>query len=212
MTVHAVMGQKISYYCDEREPFSCLAVLLPFLDLLDRIGCGGAIVADNEHVVEINRTAERIIDEEFAGSAPGRSSPQRRYDSIARLLRPAKNRARLGGTGSVIVQRQSKRPLAVQTFPLSTNQSGDYQMIILVDPNTIPEPGTETLKKMFGLTAAEAKLAVQISRGDTPADIAQANGVTIATVRSQLAAVFAKTETERQAELVSLLTRLAILP
>jgi DNA-binding CsgD family transcriptional regulator len=65
---------------------------------------------------------------------------------------------------------------------------------------------------MFGLTPAEERLAVQITRGDTPADIARETGVSIATVRSQLAAVFAKTQTGRQAELVALLARVAILP
>jgi DNA-binding CsgD family transcriptional regulator len=55
-------------------------------------------------------------------------------------------------------------------------------------------------------------LAVQITRGDTPADIARETGVSIATVRSQLASVFAKTQTGRQAELVALLARVAILP
>jgi DNA-binding CsgD family transcriptional regulator len=58
---------------------------------------------------------------------------------------------------------------------------------------------------MFGLTPAEAKLSVEISRGKSPTDIACLNGVSIATVRSQLAAVFAKTQTSRQTELVGLL-------
>ena len=64
----------------------------------------------------------------------------------------------------------------------------------------------------FGLTAAEAKVAVQIGRGDMLADIAGEHGVSVATVRSQLASVFAKTQTRRQTELAMLLARIAILP
>ena len=51
-----------------------------------------------------------------------------------------------------------------------------------------------------------------IASGATPAEIAADNLVSMATVRSQLASVLAKTQTRRQAELVALLARLAILP
>jgi hypothetical protein len=40
------------------------------------------------------------------------------------------------------------------------------------------------LQIIFDLTQAEASLAVNISRGETPAAIARSNGVTIATIRS----------------------------
>jgi DNA-binding CsgD family transcriptional regulator len=42
-------------------------------------------------------------------------------------------------------------------------------------------------------------------------EIAAANDVSLGTVRSQIKAVFAKTHTHRQAELVGLLTRLALI-
>lgn len=78
--------------------------------------------------------------------------------------------------------------------------------------HALAQPRGEVLERLFGLTGAEARLAIRIGRGDTPADVAQETGVSMATVRSQLAAVFAKTQTSRQAELVALLARVAILP
>jgi DNA-binding CsgD family transcriptional regulator len=177
--------------------------------VLDRIGCGGAVVAGEAGVLDINRTAERILDEELADFAPSRSNPERRSWAVARLLRRRHRRSK--SDACILVQRESKRPLAVYTVSLRTNSS-NYTLIVLVDLNAIPQPNTATLKKMFGLTPAEAKIAVQISLGHPPTDIAEANGVTIATVRSQLAAVFAKTQTQRQVELVSLLARVSVIP
>jgi DNA-binding CsgD family transcriptional regulator len=195
--------------CNEGERSLCRVFLGPYLDMLDRIGCGGAVVTDEAGFVEINRTAERIIDEELLDSASGRSSPERRSRAVARLLRRRHRRSK--ADACTLVQRESKRPLAFNTVSLRTD-SINYTMIVLVDLNTIPEPNTSTIQKMFGLTPAEAKIALQISRGHSPTGIAEANGVTISTVRSQLAAVFAKTQTQRQVELVTLLARLSVIP
>ena len=59
---------------------------------------------------------------------------------------------------------------------------------------------------MFGLSAAEARLARALCHGDTLEDHAQAQGVKITTVKTQLGSVFAKTQTKRQVTLVSLIT------
>jgi DNA-binding CsgD family transcriptional regulator len=61
------------------------------------------------------------------------------------------------------------------------------------------------LRTTFGLTAAEARLALRLAAGSTLADAADAFGVTQNTVRAQLRAVFDKTGARRQSELVRLL-------
>ena len=89
---------------------------------------------------------------------------------------------------------------------------GRAPVITLVDLTEPPLPSAETLQKLFGLTSAEARLAREIARGLSAGEAAEALGVKMATVRSQMAQIFAKTGTKRQGELVALLTRLAILP
>lgn len=59
-----------------------------------------------------------------------------------------------------------------------------------------------TLERLFGLTPAEARVAIAICSGRTAAEIAEDQCVTYATVRSQLKSVFSKTGIHRQAELV----------
>ena len=63
----------------------------------------------------------------------------------------------------------------------------------------------EILQALYGLTAAEARLAVAVGRGWELSSLADARGVSTETVRSQLKAVFAKTGVNRQIDLVRLL-------
>ncbi|MFO0726276.1 MAG: helix-turn-helix transcriptional regulator [Myxococcota bacterium] len=59
----------------------------------------------------------------------------------------------------------------------------------------------------YGLTPAERRLAKTLADGHTLADAARAFHVSLNTVRTQLQAIFHKTGTHRQAELVRLLAR-----
>ena len=72
-------------------------------------------------------------------------------------------------------------------------------------------PSEAVLQRLFDLTAAEARLACSISRGETLEEAAAALGVKVSTVRSQLAKLMIKTGTRRQGQLVALLVRVAYL-
>ena len=72
-----------------------------------------------------------------------------------------------------------------------------------VDPVCVPE--TARLRAEFGLTKAEARLALRLAEGSSLASAAQTFGVKLTTIRSQLQQVFAKTGTSRQSELVAML-------
>ena len=60
------------------------------------------------------------------------------------------------------------------------------------------------LQAGYALTAAETDIALQLTRGRTTEAIAGQRGVSVATVRSQIKAIMAKTGVGRQAELVAL--------
>lgn len=61
------------------------------------------------------------------------------------------------------------------------------------------------LRNEFGLTAAEAELALEIMKGDGRDAAAARLGISVATVRTHLLHIFGKTGVHRQAELVRLL-------
>ena len=71
---------------------------------------------------------------------------------------------------------------------------------------------SEGLALQFGFTAAEARLAVRLAQGETPAQAADALSISLSTARTHLGAIFRKTGTRRQSELMlHLLTSLACL-
>ena len=69
------------------------------------------------------------------------------------------------------------------------------------------DPGTQLarLREAFGLTMAEAEVALLLSSGVALPDAAEIRGVSYQTVRWQLKSIFQKTKVNRQAELVALL-------
>jgi DNA-binding CsgD family transcriptional regulator len=60
------------------------------------------------------------------------------------------------------------------------------------------------LRRLFGLTPSEARLAVLLAQGHDVANAAREMGQRLNTTRCMLKSVFAKTGTHRQAELLSL--------
>ena len=79
--------------------------------------------------------------------------------------------------------------------------------VFITDPNAAAIPALALLREMFGLTAAEAALAAQISRGDGIQAAAERLSISGNTARTHLSRIFDKTGTSRQAELVRLLVQ-----
>jgi DNA-binding CsgD family transcriptional regulator len=87
--------------------------------------------------------------------------------------------------------------------PLST------AIIDIIRLRNLPAPSETILKHVYGLSPAEVRIAQGISRGDSLEEVAASSGVRISTARTQLASIFEKTNTRRQAKLVALLSHLA---
>ena len=72
-------------------------------------------------------------------------------------------------------------------------------------------PVSQLLQQVYGLTPAEARIAILILDGRTPGDAASRLKVSIATVRTQLSAILKKTGARKQAELIRHLSPLMVL-
>ena len=109
----------------------------------------------------------------------------------------------------VIVPRMDKLPVIVRIWPFEgPAHSGGQDVRALLTLNALgprPGPPAAILAKTFHLTPAEAKLACIIARGAPPDIAARELKISRETARNQLKAVFAKTDTHRQSELVALL-------
>ncbi|MFT4242092.1 MAG: hypothetical protein QM569_07400 [Acidovorax sp.] len=78
-------------------------------------------------------------------------------------------------------------------------------MLMLLDPARQSGPALDFVVRAFGLSAAQARLLPLLLENLAPAEMAERLQVKISTVRSQLSAIFAKTGTTRQQELIRLL-------
>lgn len=92
-----------------------------------------------------------------------------------------------------------------RAVPSSAYGDGAWLALFLTDPTRPAGPSGESLRDRFQLTKAEAALAVQLLEGASLADAASALDIAYNTVRSHLRAIFAKTGTHRQVQLVTLL-------
>jgi DNA-binding CsgD family transcriptional regulator len=177
------------------------------MDALDRLHCGGLVLDKQGRVIEFNGTAQQVLRRELQGLERSKPDADWVTSAVERLGLRAMRRS---GADDGRWLMTDSRPLAVHSIPLDGLADGGGRALVMVDLSV--EPKAAVLEKLFNLTPAEATLAVKIGQGKTPAAVARSNGVTISTVRSQLAAVFAKTNTQRQAELVALLARVSLLP
>ena len=131
-------------------------------------------------------------------------------ERFLRLVQAATDTAATARTpaprAGLALPRPGRTPLTLTIGPL--HPSSRTLALVLARDSETPLP-VERLREWFGLTAREGRVAVQLVRGCGLEDIARSHGVALATVRSQLKQILAKTGTHRQAQAVALLARSA---
>ncbi|MGZ9810003.1 LuxR C-terminal-related transcriptional regulator [Pseudoroseicyclus sp. H15] len=84
------------------------------------------------------------------------------------------------------------------------SDTGAPELLVVTSEMAWPPAFAELLRSTFSLTVAETEVMRALSEGTALADIAEARGRSVETVRAQLKSVMAKTETSSQIELVRL--------
>lgn len=130
--------------------------------------------------------------------------------AAARRTSPAGGRRSL----SLAIRRPSRRPpLVLDILPVPENWEttliGARVLVHMRDLARAVQAQADLLRSAFSFSPREAELATLLTRGLDLSEAAEELGVTRPTVRSQLAALFSKTGTHRQVELVALLNRYA---
>jgi DNA-binding CsgD family transcriptional regulator len=184
----------------------------------------GALLTDAlGRVVHANAAAKAMLDDRSGifldngrlTAADGSGILQRLIASCARTT-PAP-----GGPGGEIkiLRELSHSPLHVMVTPLrSKARLADIPWISIGTPVaivTVRDPDLDrrrrevNLRRRFGLTIAESRLATEILKGDGRAAAARRRGISNATAKSHLSIIFEKTGTHRQAELIRLVLDVA---
>lgn len=174
--------------------------------MLERMGCGYLVLNGERKVIEWNAAARATIERqgEAADTANALSA------GLKRLVANVPVHFLPGSLSWVVIKSLGDRPVVINEMGVVAPQG--TCIVALLDRENRSAANPDTLQRMFGLTGAETHLALRLAQGDAPLDIARSWRLSRTTIRSQLASLFAKTETKRQAELVALLGRISVLP
>ena len=174
--------------------------------MLERIGCGYLVLDRDKSVVEWNDAAQKTLE------GPGEAVDTSKALSCAlrRLVANVPGHFPTGSLSWVVIPSRGDRPMILNEEGIIV--PGGTSIIALLDRENRSTANPQTLQRMFGLTRAETHLALRLAHGDAPLEIARSWRLSRTTIRSQLASLFAKTDTKRQAELVALLGRISVLP
>jgi DNA-binding CsgD family transcriptional regulator/PAS domain-containing protein len=180
----------------------------------------GIIIVAGEHlVINLNSAAERILRAEDglcmrSGRIATTSTPAEHelHCAIQNALAGEPSTVRTGRSLTCF-RPSGKRPYVIHVLPSHRRNADEplrqpMALVLIIDPEDEPEPAVALLRRLYGLTAAEAEVAVRVARGGELKEISDELSVSITTVRKHLQHVYDKTDTHRQAELVRLLLTL----
>jgi DNA-binding CsgD family transcriptional regulator len=112
------------------------------------------------------------------------------------------------GTGRFLIGRLSgAHPYRAHLFPLNGEElmTRAYRyLLVLHDPSNAPTHSIAAIQQLYRLTEAETEVLQALAAGKSVEEIAEQRGNAPATVRTQLKALYRKTRTSRQAELLRL--------
>jgi DNA-binding CsgD family transcriptional regulator len=111
--------------------------------------------------------------------------------------------------GTMLVSRPVGRPMSLTVAPLRAKAWPEEPaaVIFIADPDERTELPNDLLRRCYGLTIAESRLAIILVEGRSLKEAAAQTRVSVQTIRTQLKSVFAKTGVKRQGELIQLLLR-----
>lgn len=186
-------------------------------ELLSRHPAAVLFLDERKRVVYANPKAEtfRFSGDGIQLSASGITLLRRQDNDklqrlIARALAPVASSADPPGAVMHAQRPFGKRPYTLVVAPVS----GRYPALSTLRPAVclmISDPDNQRplphniLRASFGLTEAEARLAALLAAGEELRSAAEKLGITYGTARARLVAIFQKTETRRQGELIKLL-------
>jgi DNA-binding CsgD family transcriptional regulator len=191
-------------------------------DVLAKLNLGVVLIGEDERVHMINPPAEELIAScralRLAQGVLRATSAEEAgplEDLVRRAVRTGKGQGLDPGGVILLHDPSAGEPLPVLVMPLrgaprGFGVSGHYACaaVFLSLPGQAPPTTHEVLRALYGLTPAESALTLQLVSGQSVQEAAQFLRIRRATARNQLKAVFQKTGTHRQGELIRLVMSL----
>lgn len=190
-----------------------------FADALAATGKDVLLLSNTGKILHVTPSCERHFNNALVVRDARLHSWQAAADrsltvAIARATQRATTVDRVADT--VVLPRQhGGAPIRAQVVPLVRASEDIFALaraaVIVRDPDIGAAETTNSLASL-GLSPAEIRLARHVGRGETLASAADRERITRETARTRLKAIFAKTGTHRQSQLVLLVNGLGVSP
>ena len=174
-------------------------------------GCG-RIVEANTRALDLMRRRDGLADHDGFLGAWLPADDARLKGLLAQALPTLAGPTQ--AAGSLTVSRASAQPpLVVHLNPLTPGYKDlGFQkcavLVLVVDVSSRPRHDARLVKASLGLSAAESQVAVMLSEGKTPRDIAEATGRREGTVKVLIRRAYRKLGISRQTDLMRLVLSL----
>ncbi len=184
-------------------------------ETLELIGLPGLVFDDRGTVLAANHPIENLTDH-ITWRAQGRVALKDR--SANDLFQSAIATLHMDRTGQVrsfaVRGTHDQGALVAHIIPIRRTARDIFVRcagVLIMTPVTLPQaPPVELVQSLFDLTPAEARVARGLAAGETLDQIASIGSVSRNTVRTQVRGVLEKTGCRRQAEVVALLSGIAV--
>jgi DNA-binding CsgD family transcriptional regulator len=189
---------------------------------LDSLNAGVVLLTERRECVFVSRKVEDMCaadDGLYIEGSRLRAHASADHQALSRLIDGAIALAAGKTTlacGTAVIARRNGASLKVSATSLSPEgplaqlaaSRRAVAALFIRDPDHDVASLPRILLASYALTAAETRLAIELLEGYSLAQTAERRAVSIETVRAQLKAIFSKTATCRQSELLMLLSHL----
>lgn len=179
--------------------------MAPWRQIVESLRFGVLIVDEDWRAIEVNPAANATLGADRALAVEqGRVvfRPQKAQERAASWLRGASD----GRASPLAIERATGgSPFLIDHLHRFAGAAGEAtHVLIVLDPGQPPCVDADRLATAFGLTRAEARLMAALAAGQTLQTFAQRHEVGVATARTHLESICAKTGAKRQAQVVRL--------
>ena len=183
---------------------------------MDRMLVGTVVFDEKGAVMRTNRVADEILAEKDgiritpSGLHADYPAEDRELQRLMKLALASPSATPAVPEAMSVTRRSGRASLGVLVRPVPLGEWSEDKhrptvVTFIRDPERKSHLSQELIRHLFGLTAAEATLALLLANGLTLDEAAEELGIRKNTIRAHLRSIFAKTGVRRQTTLIHLL-------
>ncbi len=189
---------------------------------LDRMAFGCLLIYSDGRLAHANAAAESLLARDTplrlingrviaAGSSNQHLWRRLLHELSGRDAIPSGDAVKLRGNDGLEVQAVAipLRRITAEVFGQRLPASPELALVVINALHPTVAPAARLAAQIYRLTPAEGDLLAALAGGHTLASYARAKGRTLNTVKTHLSAIFAKTGTARQTDLIRLIATLS---